>query len=64
MTVSTNSGQWIGLLETEDGKCVCCGRPSRSVDWCCPAKARLKVSMLLTAKRVLEPPRVLIRPGG
>lgn len=51
-----NSGQWIGLLETEDGRCVCCGRPSASYDWCCQAKARLKASMLLTAQRVFARP--------
>lgn len=60
--MSANSGLWIGLLETEDGRCACCGRPSRSIDWCCDAKARLKAEMMLTAKRVLAPPGPLIRP--
>jgi len=62
--VSANSGRWIGLLETEDGKCPCCGRPSASYDWCCTAKARLKVGMLLTAQRVLAlPGPFIVRPG-
>jgi hypothetical protein len=50
-----NSGQWIGLLETEDGKCPFCGRPAASFDYCCRAKARCKVEMMLTAKRMLTP---------
>ncbi len=58
--MSGNSGQWIGLLETEDGRCPCCWRPSRSFEWCCPMKARMKTEMLLTAKRVVAPPRPLI----
>lgn len=59
-----NSGWWIGLLETEDGKCPCCLKPAASYDWCCQAKANLKVRMLLTAKRVLTPPGpFIVMPG-
>ena len=62
--MSTNSGQWIGLLETEDGKCPCCRKPAASYEWCCQAKARMKAEMLLTAQRVFERSRFrLVMPG-